>query len=211
MKNDEPTYRSRGRHPSRNLDPTVPPPRLPPFLVDAPAQLPNESDAEYGLFVHYFRHGVNSTQARMAAECGVTQPTISRALRRHRWVERTQLALSGTEEDDTPEAAAWAERREHLREREYELHQELIGAGREALERWRMSDHTPTAGEIVRLLEFAEKLGRLAVGLPLNHTEVNEDHTSVVRLEFEQALIQAYGQPEKEANVMEVSPSEAPT
>jgi len=66
-----------------------------------------------------------------------------------------------------------------------------------------MLDNSPTAGEVVKLLALAERLGRLAVVLPLNHIEVKEEHSNVFKLEFEQALNQACGLPEKEATVVE--------
>ena len=66
-----------------------------------------------------------------------------------------------------------------------------------------MLDHSPTAGELLKSLALAEKLGRLAVGLPLNHIEVKEEHSNVFRLEFEPALNQGCGLPEKEATVVE--------
>ena len=68
-----------------------------------------------------------------------------------------------------------------------------------------MLDNSPTAGEVVKLLALAERLGWLAVVLPLNHIEVKEEHSNVFNLEFEQALNQASGLPKKEATVAEAS------
>ena len=68
-----------------------------------------------------------------------------------------------------------------------------IRGGRQGSIRWRMLDNSPTAGEFLKLLALAERLGWLAVVLPLNHIEVKEEHSNVFNLEFEQALNQASG------------------
>ena len=52
-----------------------------------------------------------------------------------------------------------------------------------------------TLAEIAGLLELASKLGRLASGLPTDHTELTGEDGGPLRVELTAALNKIYGQP----------------
>jgi len=185
----------RSSHPARNLDPSVVAPPVSPLLATPPPQLPDESESDYNLLLLYFRHGATQTQAQIAAKAGVSPATVSRLLHRYHWVDRIQLALSPQPQDSPPLTSEWASRREKLRQVEWDLHLDLIAAGKEALQRWRSSDAIPSPGEVVKFLELAEKLGRLSSGLPLTHTEITGEKGGPIRVQFLDALKRVYGKP----------------
>jgi hypothetical protein len=155
----------------------------------APTRLPDESDKEYLWFQAYWREGAARSLRELAKRMGLVTSTLARARIRQRWDARIQAAL-----EEPPEVKqGWVARREALREAEWQLHQECLEAGREALRNWRESGKTATLGDLVRLLEFGAKLARQAAGMPDNHTMITGEDGEPIRVQFEAALAQAYG------------------
>ena len=91
-------------------------------------------------------------------------------------------------------AAEWLARQCDQRDVEWALRCELIEAGREALRRWKADARRSGSLEgIARMLELASKLGRLASGMPTDHTEVTGEITVTLDVEWELALKKVYG------------------
>ena len=90
----------------------------------------------------------------------------------------------------------------------------MKGEGEE-VRKWGNAPHKyGTLEGIARLLDLASKLGRLASGMPTDHTEVTGEVTLSVDLEWEVALKKVYGRPAQppprviEAEVISETPKE---
>lgn len=149
-----------------------------------------ESAQEYAWFLYFCAHP-HLNQEELAAELGTAQKNISRARVRFYWKARIGRWWAGRHE--APETKDWEGNQEELRREEWAMHQELLGAGREALRRWRDSDKVPTLVEITKVIDLASRLGRLASGLPLEHTEIKGNAEAPIRINIEAALERAYG------------------
>ncbi|HEY5910062.1 MAG TPA: hypothetical protein VJA21_05600 [Verrucomicrobiae bacterium] len=104
-------------------------------------------------------------------------------------------------------AEEWAARRTQLRQREWDLHCELTLAARAALDRWRTSGGLIKLPEILRLLELASHIGRLATGLGTERAEICGPDGGAVRVELEAALKKVYGEPATSEVAVAVAPT----
>ena len=94
-----------------------------------------------------------------------------------------------------PEEPGWIKQQE-LRETEWQVHLECVAAARRGLDSFMARPKAyATLAEIARLLELASKLGRLASGLPTDHTELTGEDGGPLRVELTAALNKIYGQP----------------
>ena len=104
-------------------------------------------------------------------------------------------------------ALDWLKRQHQVRQREWELHEKCIEASRRALDNvLRHKRVCATLTEIARLLELASKLGRLASGLPTDHTELTGEEGGPLQIELTAALNKIYGS----AAVVDVEATAAP-
>lgn len=90
----------------------------------------------------------------------------------------------------------WPDRRKKMREREWRIYEKLLDQCERAIDslfaepRLRL-----TALDITRLLDLAERIGRLAAGLPSDHTAHTIDDERTPRLHVADAIKKIYSQP----------------
>ena len=186
-------------------------------------QLPRESDKAFAAFSLYLNMGPERSTKTVGKQLGKSAGLIERWCTKYDWPARVQahaahLALverQATEAALRSKAAEWLTRQSEHREEEWKVRSELLEAGREALRRWRANAARCGSLEgIARMLELASKLGRLASGMPTDHTEVTGEVTLSVDLEWEVALKKVYGRPAQpaprviEAEVISETPKE---
>jgi hypothetical protein len=167
-------------------------------------QLPKESDKAFAAFSLYLNMGPERSTKSVGKQLGKSAGLIERWCTKYDWPARVQahaahLALverQATEAALRSKAAEWLARQSEHRDEEWRVRGELLEAGREALRRWRANASRCGSLEgIARMLELASKLGRLASGMPTDHTEVTGEVTLSVDLEWEVALKKVYGRP----------------
>lgn len=183
----------------------------------------NESAKAFAAFSTYLNMGPERSLAAVAQQLTKSEQLLKRWSRKFDWPARVQahaahLALverQATEAALRSKAAEWLTRQSEHREEEWKVRSELLEAGREALRRWRANASRCGSLEgIARMLELASKLGRLASGMPTDHTEVTGEVTLTVDLEWEVALKKVYGRPAQpaprviEAEVISETPKE---
>jgi hypothetical protein len=89
--------------------------------------------------------------------------------------------------------ADWRDRSHELREAEWKAHKECLQAAQHALDHIRGRKCTVT--DLAKLLELASKLGRLAAGLPSDHTAHLIQDDRAVRVEISAAIKKVYSEP----------------
>jgi hypothetical protein len=161
--------------------------------------------------------------AMVAQQLNKSVTMIGRWSAKYGWAARVQahgahLALverQATEVALRSKAAEWLTRQSEHRDEEWRVRGELLEAGREALRRWRANASRCGSLEgIARMLELASKLGRLASGMPTDHTDVSGEITVTLDVEWEVALKKVYGRPVQpaprviEAEVISETPKE---
>ncbi|HWQ90398.1 MAG TPA: hypothetical protein VN673_01915 [Clostridia bacterium] len=194
---------SRGRH--------VPFPNVPQVMLAEAVtkkesgleQMSGESEEAYRAFVQYCILGREGRFCDVADAVGKSRSMISSYRAQHHWGARIddwwqqkqarERDGAAGQEPAKIEPSQRELRRDQLRSEEWDLHSELIEAGRIGLERWKASDKVPTLAEIAKAVDLASRLGRLATGLPLNYTEISGNPEKPIRIEIETALEQVYG------------------
>ncbi len=165
-------------------------------------QQAKESAKAFAAFSIYLNMGPERSLALAAEKLGKSKRLLEKWSRRFDWPSRVQahaahLALverQATEVALRSKAAEWLTRQSEHRDEEWRVRGELLEAGREALRRWRANAARCGSLEgIARMLELASKLGRLASGMPTDHTEVTGEVTLSVDVEWEVALKKVYG------------------
>ena len=184
---------------------------------------PKESAKAFAAFSLYLSQGPERSTQAVATQLAKSEQLIRRWSARYGWTARVQahaahLALverQATEAALRSKAAEWLTRQSEHRDEEWKVRGELLEAGREALRRWKANPQRCGSLEgIARMLELASKLGRLASGMPTDHTEVTGEVTLSVGLEWEVALKKVYGRPAQpaarviEAQVISETPKE---
>ena len=167
-------------------------------------RLPLETDKAYAAFTVYLNLGAQRSTQAVANKLGKCAQLIRRWSSQWRWSERVAAhgAHLATIERETAEvlarskAVGWVKRQQELRETEWQVHLECVAAARRGLESFMARPKAyATLAEIARLLELASKLGRLASGLPTDHTELTGEDGGPLRVELTAALNKIYGQP----------------
>lgn len=164
---------------------------------------PGETMLAFQAFSEYLRLGATRSAPEVAANLGKGLLALRKWQERHGWVERaTQWDAFLVEQEQAAavlftkeRALTWAKRQEELREAEWEVSQKLLEKARELLRdpkvRW-------SGGDIARIAEVAQKLGRLGAGMETERRvqELTGDGGGPVKLEvnFEADLKRVYGQ-----------------
>jgi hypothetical protein len=173
-------------------------------MKEAFEQLPKESAKAFAAFSVYLNMGPERSLGAVAKELSKSVPLLKRWSRRFDWLGRVQaheahLVMVERETTDAltrGKAAERVSRREKILEREYEMHEQCIAAARKELKNFIGDDNRKASlAEIARILETASKLGRLAVGLATDRTEVTGEDGGPVRVEVSLALEKIYGRP----------------
>lgn len=169
----------------------------------------------FAAFTEYLRLGANRSAPEVAANLGKGLLALRKWQERHAWVERATEWDAHLAEQEQAAAAIfvrergleWAKRREALREKEWALAEKLMAKAEEMLSspkvRW-------GGGDIARLLEVAQKLGRMAAGLETERKvqEVTGDGGGPVKIgievSFEAELKKVYGQVIDERQIEDV-------
>ena len=186
-------------------------------------QQPRESAKAFAAFSLYLNMGPERSLEAVAQQLHKSKTLLGRWSAKFDWPARVQahgahLALverQATEVALRGKAAEWLTRQSEHRDEEWRVRGELLEAGREALRRWKANlQRCGSLEGIARMLELASKLGRLASGMPTDHTEVTGEVTLTVDLEWEVALKKVYGRPAQppprviEAEVISETPKE---
>jgi hypothetical protein len=98
----------------------------------------------------------------------------------------------------TTEPNPWPERRTELREREWRIYTKLITKCELAIDHLLAEPrHGISAKELTALLDLAERIGRLAAGLPKENTaqDIDGEDDRSLRLEVAAAIKKIYSQP----------------
>ena len=94
------------------------------------------------------------------------------------------------------EADPWPQRKRDVRTREWRVYEKLLNKLELAIDRLMGdSDESLPPSDIARLLELAAKLGRLAAGLPSDHTAHSIQDDRSVRVEISAAIKKIYSEP----------------
>jgi hypothetical protein len=165
-------------------------------------QLPRESSKAFAAFRAYLDMGPDRSTAKAAKQAGKSHYLVKDWCRKYDWVARVQahdthLALVERQAVDAAlrsKTAEWLTRQTEQREEEWKVRTELLEAGREALRVWTAAPNRSVSLEgIARMLSLATKLGRLASGMPTDHTEVTGEVAVSLDVEWEAALKKVYG------------------
>ena len=119
--------------------------------------------------------------------------------------------VPATEVMPSTEVDPWPQRRRDVRIREWRVYEKLLNKLELAIDRLMddgKGDMSPT--DIGRLLELAAKLGRLAAGLPSDHTAHSIQDERSVRVEISAAIKKIYSEP-LEAIVTRMQPTTIPS
>lgn len=94
------------------------------------------------------------------------------------------------------EVDPWPQRKRDVRAREWRIYEKLLNKLEVAIDRL-MEDSGSgiTPADIARLLDLAAKLGRLAAGLPSDHTAHSFQDDRTVRVEISAAIKKIYSEP----------------
>ncbi len=166
-------------------------------------QQPRESEKAFAAFSLYLSLGPERSIAEVAQKLSKSAQLVKRWSAKYDWQSR--LAAHGAHlamvEREAMEAAArgkaaeWEKREQELREEEWELHREAIGAAKRGLAAFMAREKVyANLSDIARMLEIASKLGRLATGLGDGDKRKGDD-LPTVRVEVAVALDKIYGQP----------------
>ena len=164
---------------------------------------PKESAKAFEAFTTYANQGPQRSLVAVGQALGKSGGLIERWSRRYDWVARARafdahVATTKRLAEDQrarQEEALWEERKREVRTTEWSLHKEMIRASFEALKRFLENARrgAPLA-DIARLAEVADHLGRLAVGLPTDRTEVTGPEGGPIQIEVSTALTKIYGE-----------------
>lgn len=165
-------------------------------------QQPKESSKAFAAFSLYLGLGSERSIEIVRLKLGKSSRLIQKWSSRWRWAERLrayELHMAAIEREATEAlarrtATERAKRREVIQEEEWELHDDLIRAGRQTLKRFQDGGKGATLGDIVRAFELASRLGRLASGLATEKAEVTGEDGGPIRVELSVALEKIYGQ-----------------
>ena len=164
---------------------------------------PNESAKAFAAFRTYAGQGPKRSLAAVGQVLGTSVGLIERWSRRHDWVNRVRAHdahLAAVEREDLEakmraKAEEWLRRQQELREQEWEVHDDCIRAGKEALKRFHENVRRgATLGDVSRIFEVGSKMGRLASGLATDRTEITGEDGGPVQLELMAALDKVYGE-----------------
>jgi len=166
-------------------------------------QQPRESTKAFAAFSLYLSLGPQRSLAVVAQKLAKSQQLLKRWSTKFEWPARVQAydAHLAVVEREAAEALARAnaaereKRKQQVLDEEWELHNDAIRAGREALKRFYEKGKGATLGDIARMLELASTLGRLATGLSTSKTEITGEDGGPVRVEVTLALEKIYGEP----------------
>jgi hypothetical protein len=170
-----------------------------PHLFEQQAR---ESSKAFAAFSLYLSLGPQRSLAAVAQKLAKSQQLLKRWSTKFEWPARVQAydAHLAIVEREAAEALARAnaavreKRKQQVLDEEWELHNDAIRAGKEALKRFYEKGKGATLGDIARMLELASTLGRLATGLS-EKQEGNGDEGRPVRIEVTLALEKIYGEP----------------
>jgi hypothetical protein len=166
-------------------------------------QQPRESAKAFAAFSIYLNMGPERSLAAVAKKLAKSEQLLKRWSAKFDWPARVMAhaAHLGTIEREAIEGLAiekaveWNKVHEAGRVAEWQRHKKLIALADEILARWEKNKaKCGTLEGIVRVLELATKLGRLAAGMPTDIKEVNTTLTATVDVEWEIAIRKAYGQ-----------------
>jgi hypothetical protein len=166
-------------------------------------QQPRESSKAFAAFTLYLSLGPQRSLAAVAQKLSKSEQLLKRWSSKFEWPARVQAyaAHLAIVEREAAEALARAnaaereKRKQQVLDEEWEIHNDAIRAGKEALARFHERGKGATLGDIARILELASKLGRLSTGLATDRTEVTGEGGGPVRVEVTLALEKIYGEP----------------
>ena len=166
-------------------------------------QQPRESNKAFAAFSLYLSLGVNRSTRLVGKQLGKSEGLIERWSAKYGWTARVAAhgAYLAVVEREATEALArgksaeWLTKSQKHRDEEWDMRTELIAAGRAVLAKFKDGARNATLGDAARALEVASKLGRLACGMPTDHTEteITGDDGGPVRIELTAALDRIYG------------------
>ena len=165
-------------------------------------QQPRESSRAFAAFKTYLELGPERSLVAVGDKLGKHRTQVERWSKKFDWPARVQAHTSHLAdiERKTAEALAvqsgtdWAKRQEQHREDEWQTRGELIALAREAIARWKKSEHRcGTLEGIARLLDLASKLGRVSSGLALEPADKPADEDAAFMIQIEVALEKVYG------------------
>ena len=164
-------------------------------------QQPKESAKAFEAFALYLGMGAERSLAKVGQRLGKSGSLIERWSRRFGWTDRVSehaAHLAAVEREATEalargKAAVWLARREEQAEEEWLWRRELVTASRKVLRRFIDDDKGATLGDVARALELASKLGRLASGMPTEHTALMGLDGGPIQIELSAALNKIYG------------------
>ena len=166
-------------------------------------QQPRESNKAFTAFSLYLGMGSERSTRAVAAKLSKSGQLIRRWSARYRWTERVSdhAAHLATVEREAIEGVAraksaeWLRRQTELREREWEMHEKCVDAAKRALAAFmKKKKVSASLGNIARILEVANKMGRMASGLATQTVEHTGEVDLNFRLEVETAIKKVYGQ-----------------
>ena len=164
-------------------------------------QQQKESAKAFAAFSVYLGMGAERSLAKVGQRLGKSGSLIERWSRRFGWTDRVSehaAHLAAVEREATEalargKAAVWLQRREEQAEDEWLWRRELVAAGRKVLKRFTEEGKGATLGDVARALELASKLGRLASGMPTEHTALMGLDGGPIQIELSAALNKIYG------------------
>ena len=164
-------------------------------------QQPKESAKAFAAFAIYLGMGAERSLEAVRKKCGKSARLIQRWSARWQWMDRVSehaahlavIEREATEALARGKAAVWLARREEQAEEEWLWRRELVTASRKVLRRFIDDDKGATLGDVARALELASKLGRLASGMPTEHTALMGLDGGPIQIELSAALNKIYG------------------
>lgn len=104
--------------------------------------------------------------------------------------------MPATEIVPAAEADPWPQRKRDVRTREWRVYEKLLNKLELAIDRLGDGESREISpADIARLLDLAAKLGRLAAGLPSDHTAHSIQDDRTVRVEISAAIKKIYSEP----------------
>lgn len=164
-------------------------------------QQPKESAKAFEAFALYLSMGAERSVRAVGERLGKSEGLMERWAAKYGWRDRVSehaahLAVverEATEALARGKAAEWLKRKQAILETDWSVHEECILAARTALARFHAKGNGATLGDIARMFETASKLGRLACGLPTEHTELTGAESGPIQIELSAALNKIYG------------------
>jgi len=174
---------------------------------------PDEGEKAYAAFREYVALGRERSLSILARKLKKGSSLVERWSRTYGWQARIAEHTAAVAELEGKVAQAlvkeravdWLKRQDEQREVEWALRCELVELARKVIERWNKRPNKSGSLEgIVRLLELASKLGRLASGMPTDRTEVSAEVQAKLDVDWEIALKKVYGPEEPAGNVVDI-------